>query len=524
VFKNKMSHPSSILRLTFMLAILTLIPITMACGSRSAPTPTPTPPWYENPSEPQLPEAESLCEAAFSSSQSDGSPTAPVLTMIKKEYEEGKWAHGPKIGPIEASSAAEVQTIVCILESRLVVGSYTNAGNAYKLVWDVRLVRLPDGKVLGAQRFTGGDPPENIMVNIGEGGEGCGAPPTLDAFNWILPTLGNRTILYAGGSVDSVAFSADGPLLALGSEMVKLWDVSTRQEEVRTLEQVEMVMIQDGKEIPILMPADHSDAKVHSVAFSPDGQLLASGSSDTTIKLRDVATGREIRTFSGHTGEVTGVVFSPDGTLLASGSLDKTVKLWDVATGREIRTFSGHSSVVGSIAFAPDGTTLASGVCMKFQEGDVNILNYWLLLQSKCTQGEVQLWQISDGTLLRALEGHKDLVSSVAFAPGGQTLASGSWDKTVKLWDVEAGQVVSTLKGHTGQVTSVAFSPDGALLASGSWDNTVRLWRVSDGSLLHTLEGHIGLIQSVAFSPDGPTLASGGSDGVVKLWDVATGQ
>jgi WD40 repeat protein len=251
---------------------------------------------------------------------------------------------------------------------------------------------------------------------------------------------------------------------------------------------------------------------VYSVAFSPDGRLLASGSSDQTIKLWDVASGREVRTLSGHTYGVNSVAFSPDGRLLASGSSDQTIKLWDVASGREVRTLTGHISPVESVAFSPDGRLLASGSCGRYESG------------RGCVQGEIKLWDVATGSLVRTLSGHTNGVNSVAFSPDGRLLASGSSDQTIKLWDVASGREVRTLSGHTHWVRSVAFSPDGRLLASGSDDKTIKLWEVASGREVRTLSGHTGTVWSVAFSPDGRLLASGSSDQTIKLWEVASGR
>ena len=255
-----------------------------------------------------------------------------------------------------------------------------------------------------------------------------------------------------------------------------------------------------AQEFPSTILEGHTGL-VKSVSFSPDGDTLASGSNDDTIRLWDANTGSHLRTLTGHTDTVFSVAFSPDGQTLASGSGDETIRLWDANTGSHLRTLTGHTDPVFSVSFSPDGDTLASGS--------------W--------DETVRLWDANTGRHLRTLTGHTDPVLSVSFSPDGDTLASGSWDETVRLWDVNTGRHLRTLTGHTGLVDSVSFSPDGQTLASGSRDTTIRLWDANTGRHLHTLTGHTGLVYSVSFSPDGQTLASGGSDGTILLWDANTG-
>ena len=243
-------------------------------------------------------------------------------------------------------------------------------------------------------------------------------------------------------------------------------------------------------------------AEVSSIAYSPDGKMLASGSRDNTVKLWDARSGALLRTLEGHTKGIASVAFAPDGKTLASSSSDNTVKLWDARSGDLLRTLAGHKWIVHSVAFAPDGNTLASS----------------------SSDNTVKLWDARSGDLLRTLAGHKWIVHSVAFAPDGKTLASGSWDNTIKLWDAHSGELLRTLEGHTEWVWSVAFAPDGNTLASSSSYNAIKLWDAHSGELLRTLEGHTSSVYSVAYSSDGNMLASGSTDNTIKLWDARSGE
>ena len=315
-------------------------------------------------------------------------------------------------------------------------------------------------------------------------GPGQYSRPPSDTAAAQIPRLTHTLTGHAGRwmnhEVRGVAFRPDGRLLASSSSdtTVRLWDPATGEHR-RTL-------------------TGHTKA-VHDVAFSPDGRLLASSSDDTTVRLWDPATGEHRRTLTGHTKAVHDVAFSPDGRLLASSSDDTTVRLWDPATGEHRRTRAEqHTSYVRGVAFRPDGRLLASG----------------------SDDTTVRLWDPATGEHRRTLRGHTKAVLGVAFSPDGLLLASSSDDTTVRLWDPATGEHRRTLTGHTKAVHDVAFSPDGLLLASSSSDKTVRLWDPATGEHQRTLRGHTKAVLGVAFSPDGRLLASSSDDKTVRMWDL----
>ncbi len=277
---------------------------------------------------------------------------------------------------------------------------------------------------------------------------------------------------------------------------------------------------------PLRTLTGHSDS-VNSVAFSPNGRTLVSGSRDHTIKLWDTASGHLMRTLTGHSDDVLAVAFSPDGRTLASGGYyhDHTIKLWDVASGQLLHTLPLQDiDYVWSVAFSPNGRILASGSAsqtIKLPDGRT--------LAPGSNDSTVKLWDTASGHLMRTLTGHSADVYSVAFSPDGRTLASGSSDHTIKLWDAASGQLLRTLtRQDISSVLSVTFSPDGRTLTSGGSslgiEGTIKIWDTASGHLMRTLTGHSDLVRSIAFSPDGRTLASGSDDKTIKLWDAASGQ
>lgn len=270
----------------------------------------------------------------------------------------------------------------------------------------------------------------------------------------------------------NVTFSPDGEIIAAGSEdgSIKRWK-------------------RDGTRLNSLKG---ESIEVNTISFKPDGETLVSGSADGTMNFWN-QDGTLRKTFRGHDRKINNIRFSPDGKIVASGSSDGTVKLWR-KDGTLIRDFPWIEGEVKSLSFSPDGKKIAVGR----------------------EYGEIELHQL-DGTILKTWKGHESWVTGISFSPDGKALASSSDDRTVKLWQ-EDGTLITTIK-HPWRLNSVSFSPDGKIIASGSDDRTVKLWH-RDGTLITTLTGHNGYITSVSFSPDGKVLAAATTEGDVKLWNL----
>jgi WD40 repeat protein/serine/threonine protein kinase len=288
--------------------------------------------------------------------------------------------------------------------------------------------------------------------------------------------------------VEAMSYTLDGRFLMwLGNRTIKLWSRTTRSWTTSL--------------------GGHKD-EAWAVDFSPNGDLLASGSDDTTdtqtIKLWDPKTGRLVNGWHGGPGLVSSLAFSPDGRTLASTHLDASgsVRLWDVDTVEPLDPLKGHTSTTRSVAFHPNGLRLAT-----------------------CSTGKTaRIWDVASRQCLLVLKGNQDAVQEVAFSPDGSTLASAGDDGTVRLWEAATGKLVLTFEGDKGFMT-VKFSPDGAILAAADQAGLVWTWDPRSGKPIGVpWKSHGDQLLALAFTPDGKTLAVAGMRGLVDLWDVVTGQ
>ena len=270
-----------------------------------------------------------------------------------------------------------------------------------------------------------------------------------------------------------ISYSPDGELVASGSgdTTIKIWQ-------------------RDGKLLKTI--TGHEDS-VQDVIFSPDGQTLTSSSEDKTIRFWDLSS-KLLRTIDAHEGTVNRLEYSPDGKMLGSVSEDRTVKLWN-QSGKLLRTLEGHQSGVTAIAFSQDGKYIATG--------DRN--------------GKLKLWKLT-GELIRTIDAYDSPLRDIDFAPDGKRIVTGGDDNEVKIWRT-SGLLLKTLSGYDAPVTAVEYAPDGQTIGTSSWDGSVKLWS-ADGTLRSNFFGHQGRVWDLSWSADGSTIASAGWDNVVKLWNV----
>jgi WD40 repeat protein len=276
----------------------------------------------------------------------------------------------------------------------------------------------------------------------------------------------------------SVAFSPDGNVLATagGDSKIKVWDAYTGE-----------------------LRLDISTF-VTKVAFSPDGTCLAIVAGRKLI-MYDAMTGKIILELDSDNPLIC-LAFSKDGKLLATGDEKGILTFRDSVTGEIQREIEAHKDMIRDIAFTPDGTRIVTG-------SDDTI---------------ARLWNISTGEPMMSFSGHELEIYGVAISPDGMRLATVGRDRTARTWDISTGKQVMTFRGHTDTLTSVAFNTDGSRIATASYDWSAKLWDASSGVTILTLSGHFGSILSLDISADGSKLVTASEDQTVRVWDIAHGE
>jgi WD40 repeat protein len=250
--------------------------------------------------------------------------------------------------------------------------------------------------------------------------------------------------------------------------------------------------------------------KFTRVAFSPDGQVLATLERSGRIQLRDRRTGAVLQTTGVTSGGrpadlgrgVVALAFSPDGRMLAGPGPDASLVLYSVETSQPVIRLESTKGAILDVAWSPDGKTLVGGFSTHL----------------------MRVWDARDGHLIQGMFGrHAGPVASVAFSPDGLTLASASLDRTVKLWKLDDPvNPRAILRGHTDEVRAVAFSADGRHVASAGFDRTIRLWDARSGAELAVIRGHVGPVMTLAYLPDSERVVTGSADQTIRLWDTVS--
>jgi WD40 repeat protein len=311
------------------------------------------------------------------------------------------------------------------------------------------------------------------------------------------------------GGVFCVSFSPDGRILASASSdhTIRLWQLRTDTDSQEAQRRRRLLAELDDDRFWVRERAS-DELLALGRAIEPElRQALSQAASlEVRARLRRLLVALRPPDDEQHQAEVRCLAFSPDGRLVASGSKDQSIKLWSAVAGRVLATIDGRSGTIWSLAFSPDGSILASGG------------------MDHC----VRLWEVPTGRLRATLQGHAGPVHSLAFSPDGTTLASaGSFDGTVRLWNMPGGDPKAALKQNGSAVLCVAFSPDGQTLASAGYEGVIQLWNLAADQprpLVGSFPAHSNTIRALAFSPDGKTLASASEDNSAKLWQLGSGK
>ena len=325
------------------------------------------------------------------------------------------------------------------------------------------------------------------------------------------------------------------------------WSASELDAQLQVPEGVEFLRVRHTatRESPALLRdlAGHTHW-VRACAVAPDGQHVVSASYDQTLKVWELASGRQVATLQGHTDHVTACAVTPDGRHVVSASHDQSLKVWELASGRQVATLQGHTNAVTACAATPDGRhvvsasenqtlkvwELASGRAVATLQGHTDRVTACAVtpdghhVVSASADGTLKVWELASGRAVAALQGHTSWVTACAVTPDGRHVVSASFDQTLKVWELATGRAVATLQGHTDFVHACAVTPDGRHVVSASDDHTLKVWKLESGRAAATLQGHTLWMTACAVTPDGRHVVSASADTTLKVWELARGR
>jgi WD40 repeat protein len=251
---------------------------------------------------------------------------------------------------------------------------------------------------------------------------------------------------------------------------------------------------------PLIRTFTGHSSSIWSVAVTPDGEQVISGSQDGTLKIWNLKTGILVDTIAAHNGSVNAVSIIPDGSHIISGSYDNTLKVWNLKTRGLVHTLTGHASSVNAIAVTPDGLKIISS-------------------SSDCS---LKVWDLKTGEVLHTLVGHRASIKAVTaiFTKNNKWVVSGSYNDTLRVWNLETGEEFTL--GESDMVWSITATHDGQRVITASQNGTINVWKVETWEQECTLKGHSEAVRTVAVTSDGKQIISGSSDGIIKIWKVGT--
>lgn len=462
-----------------------------------------------------------ICENAFSALVESGPFLPPFAVLKKMKYADAPaWDVSHPLPHLGSVSAAEAKTVFCISETRTQTGTYTDGSAAYQLFWEIRAVSWPGGKVIRRHSLTGSAPPETKIFSSSSAEGGF---PYKEFAAWVFSQVDHSDFLYFENAITRLAISPDGRLAAFGTAIASqivdreyrakifLFDPTDMQTELGTSS--------------FLRVLDGHQGMVTSLAFSPDGNMLASSGYDSLIKFWDVDNG-------GLLGQVrltetpNFLTFSADGEKLAVASnLEVTLIQPD---SMQIEK-SILASSAGNLAFSLDGKLIYAS--KPFRMTVIDISAGTKILEFPDPSALVPtLTTAADGTVASVSYATPDTVDNFALSSDGTQIftytvdqfVAGSADaENVRLarWDAETGKYLNETKFKGDSVGVIKISPVGNLLALGN-NNEVWIWDTVSWQIVKRFSGHTDLVEALSFTPDGTQLLSAGRDGTIRVWSL----
>jgi len=376
----------------------------------------------------------------------------------------------------------------------------------------------------------------------------------LGMWRWNHAQQTDLDLVYQLRAISTNQLSNWTPHFYLGLVHAKCQDISSARREFKEAKRLSKGVIQvkaDIQDLDSMFPVGYlrtmkgHEGTVNTLAITPDGQKVVSGSSDLQLLVWNLASGKCIDRALAHANNVNVLTITPDGRKVISGGDDSRLRIWDLSSMEcqqvlEIDKVHTHINYVNALAVTPDGCQvvsssfdrklrvwdLASGKCVKTLEAHSSYVNALAITQDGkrmvSAESDLLLWDLNSGKLLHTFEGHTKSVQALAITPDGYRIVSGSLDKSVRVWDLTSGECLCILKGHTESVQALAITPDGYRIVSGSLDKSVRVWDLTSGVCLRTFVGHTGEVNALALTPDGCQIVSGSTCGSLQVWQLPT--